>query len=134
MDVFDLRTKLVDEYERFARSFTTIRAADIRDQVEDEYRSGRFWPDPLVQVNPRFEDVETVSDLVAAGLLHPDTGRVFETGSGESLRLRLHQRQAIALAGRRESFVVTTGTGSGKSLCYFVPIIDAVARARAESS
>jgi H+-transporting ATPase len=31
----------------------------------------------------------------------------------------------------RQSFVVTTGTGSGKSLCFFVPIIDAAIRARA---
>src|SRR5690242_19452149 len=123
MDVFDLRTKLVSGYERFARSFTTIRAADIRDQVEAQYRSGRFWPDPLIQLNPRFEQVETVDDLVAAGVLHPDTGRVFRIGDsggsgtgGTSIRLWLHQRQSIALAGRRESFVVTTGTGSGKSL------------------
>jgi ATP-dependent helicase YprA (DUF1998 family) len=26
--------------------------------------------------------------------------------------------------------VVTTGTGSGKSLCFFVPVVDAIARAR----
>ena len=140
MDVFDLRATLVADYERFARSFTTIRAADIRDHVEAQYRSGRFWPDPLIQLNPRFEEVETVDDLVNAGVLHPDTGRVFRvsdetsTGAGGlSLRLWLHQRQAIALAGRGESFVVTTGTGSGKSLCFFVPIVDAVARARTGS-
>ena len=135
MDVFDLRNQLVTRYEQFARSFTTIRAADIRDQVEAEYRSGRFWPDPLIQLNPRFEPAQSVDELVAAGILHPDTGRVFRirhaSGRSESLNLWVHQRQAIALAGRGESFVVTTGTGSGKSLCFFVPIVDAVARARA---
>jgi superfamily II DNA helicase RecQ len=26
--------------------------------------------------------------------------------------------------------VVTTGTGSGKSLCFFVPVVDAIIRAR----
>lgn len=135
MDVFDLRTRLVDSYERFARSFTTIRAADIRDQVETQYRSGRFWPDPLIQLNPRFEPAESVDELVTAGVLHPDTGRVFrirregaEESDRDSVRLWVHQRQAVALAARGESFVVTTGTGSGKSLCFFVPIINAVAR------
>jgi hypothetical protein len=34
-------------------------------------------------------------------------------------------------AAQRQSFAVTTGTGSGKSLCFFVPIIDAAIRARA---
>jgi ATP-dependent helicase YprA (DUF1998 family) len=39
--------------------------------------------------------------------------------------------KAIAKATQRQSFAVTTGTGSGKSLCFFVPIIDAAIRARA---
>ena len=38
--------------------------------------------------------------------------------------------QAAAKASTQNSFVVTTGTGSGKSLCFFVPIIDAAIRAR----
>jgi len=33
IDVFDLDRALVQDYERFARSFTQIRAADIRAQV-----------------------------------------------------------------------------------------------------
>lgn len=138
MDIFDLRTTLVRDYERFARSFTTIRATDIREQVEAAYRSGRFWPDPLIQLNPRFEAAETVAELVEAGVLHEDTGRVFRLGAATpnverpSLRLWRHQRQAIALAARGESYVVTTGTGSGKSLAFFIPIVDAVARARQE--
>jgi ATP-dependent helicase YprA (DUF1998 family) len=37
----------------------------------------------------------------------------------------------VAKATAGQSFVVTTGTGSGKSLCFFVPIIDSAIRARA---
>jgi len=49
---------------------------------------------------------------------------------GQPLTLFRHQSQAIAKAKQRQSFVVTTGTGSGKSLCFFIPIIDAAIRAR----
>src|SRR6185369_1629844 len=35
---------------------------------------------------------------------------------------------AIEIASRRESCVLTTGTGSGKSLSYIVPIVDRVLR------
>jgi DEAD/DEAH box helicase len=38
--------------------------------------------------------------------------------------------QAIDLALAGKSFVVTIGTGSGRSLCYFVPIGDAVLKAK----
>ena len=67
MDVFDLRNTLVADYERFARSFTGIRAQDIREQVDSAYASGRYWPEPLLQINPRFEPSKTVEELVAEG-------------------------------------------------------------------
>jgi len=37
MNVFDLDQALVNDYERFARSFTLIRASDIRQRVEELY-------------------------------------------------------------------------------------------------
>ena len=47
------------------------------------------------------------------------------------LRLHTHQQEALTLAGQGRSYVVTTGTGSGKSLCFFIPIVDAILRAKA---
>jgi len=130
MDVFDLDRSLIEDYARFARSFTQIRAADIQEQVEQIYASQRFWPEPLITLNPHFERALTIDALVAEGLLHSNTGRIFRVDD-EPLTLYRHQAQSIAKAGARQSFVVTTGTGSGKSLCFFVPIIDAAIRARA---
>ncbi len=63
MDVFDLDHTLVEDYARFARSFTKIRAADIQTQVEEIYESRQFWPEPLVSINPHFERDVTVADL-----------------------------------------------------------------------
>lgn len=132
MNIFDLDRRLVDDYERFARSFTQIRAQDLRTQVESIYASGRFWPEPLISINPHFERGSTVDELVVAGSLAADTRRVFRAG-GSPLVFHRHQTQAIAKATAGQSFVVTTGTGSGKSLCFFVPIIDAAIRARARN-
>jgi len=39
-------------------------------------------------------------------------------------RLYCHQAQAVESARARESFVVVTGTASGKSLCFQVPILE----------
>src|SRR3954469_14014143 len=119
MDVFDLDRRLTGDYERFARSFTQIRAPDIRERVETLYASGRFWPEPLVSLNPHFETGLSVEELAREGVLHPLTAEIFRTDAGP-IRLHRHQEQAIAKAAARESFAVTTGTGSGKSLCFFV--------------
>lgn len=124
MDVFALRESLIDEYSGFARSFTEVRAPDIRAPIAAAYDSGRFWPDPLVQINPRFKLGRSVSDLVADGVLHPACAKLFP------IELYQHQEFAIALAAKGESYAVTTGTGSGKSLAFFIPIVNAVLRAK----
>src|SRR5690606_16197668 len=80
----------------------------------------------LIQINPRFKLGRGVADLVREGVLHrrfSELSKLFE------LRLYQHQEYAIALARRGESYIVTTGTGSGKSLCFFIPIVDTVLRA-----
>ena len=129
LDVFSLRDAVVGEYKNFATSFTTIRAQDIRQQVEAIYADQRYWPEPLIQINPSYKRSTNVEALANANALHPGCSAIFRTGPGEAgqtLSLYKHQEQAIALAAHGESYVVTTGTGSGKSLCFFIPIVSAV--------
>lgn len=134
LDIFSLRDSIVREYSKFATSFTTIRADDIRAQVEAIYAQGRFWPDPLIQINPSYKRGANIEALIAAGALDPRTAEIFRA-DGEPLNLYKHQEQAIALASQGESYVVTTGTGSGKSLCFFIPIVSAVlAEKRADAA
>jgi ATP-dependent helicase YprA (DUF1998 family) len=125
LDIFSLRDAVVGEYRKFATSFTTIHAEDIRQQVEAIYAEGRFWPDPLIQINPNYKRGTSLEALVAGGALDPRTADIFRF-DGMPLTLYKHQEQAIALAAQGESYVVTTGTGSGKSLCFFIPIVSAV--------
>jgi hypothetical protein len=47
MDVFTFRDRLVAEYQRFTRSFVTIRAPYIKTHVDGEYDAERFWPAPI---------------------------------------------------------------------------------------
>ena len=133
-NVFDFRNTLVGEYASFSRSFTRIRAADIFDKVESEYQSGRYWPEPLLQINPNYKRVDTVQDLVGERVLDPLCGKIFMIGKADGhpapLRLYAHQKEAIAKAKENRNFVVTTGTGSGKSLAFFIPIIDRIVRAK----
>ncbi len=136
MDVFSLDDWLLGQYMAFARSFVRIRSAQIKERVEREYAGRRFWPEPLIQLNPHFEAGGSIQDLIGAGGLDPDCARIFRDGrahpdqADRTLKLRRHQEQAIGLALDGKGFVVTTGTGSGKSLCFFIPIVDAVLKAK----
>ena len=77
VNVFELDQSLIRDYERFARSFTQLRAPDIRVQVEAIYASDRFWPEPLVSINPRFERGPSIDQLAGSGTLHAGTAQVF---------------------------------------------------------
>jgi hypothetical protein len=133
MDVFELRETVVVEYSAYIKSFLRIDDAQIDDFVHAELARGHLWPDPLVHLNPAFEPGETVAALAQRGVLHAECARIFrrdkdENGFGPSIRLHHHQQEAIAAAERGGSYVLTTGTGSGKSLAYFIPIVDDVLR------
>ena len=123
LDVFSFRESIVKEYKHFATSFTTIHAHDIREQVEAIYAKNRYWPEPLIQINPSYKRSTNISKVVDHGILDPRCAEIFQS-KGSPLSLYKHQEQAIALAAEGESFVVTTGTGSGKSLCFFIPIVN----------
>ena len=135
MNVFDFRQNLVTQYADFTRSFTRIKADDIRTFVDAQYASQKYWPEPLIQVNPNFQPGGTVEALCDAGQLSPACADIFRFGKsvssvGQTLPLYRHQVEAISLASAGDSYVLTTGTGSGKSLSYFIPIIDYCLKAR----
>ncbi|MCK6505650.1 DEAD/DEAH box helicase [Myxococcota bacterium] len=133
MDVFDLRHRVIGEYADYVGSYVSIQDERIKALVEQELQSGVLWPQPLVQLNPAFEPGESLERLIAAGELHPrclDIFRVKPTPSLDHGPLRLHQHQVEGIRSARagRSYVLTTGTGSGKSLSYIVPIVDHVLR------
>lgn len=130
-NIFQFRHELVDEYAAFSRSFTKISAKDIAQAVDAEYAKGRYWPEPLIQINPNYKRAQSIDQLVAEGLLHPKTAEIFRVGNDRSLQLFQHQQEALSKARDGQSYVVTTGTGSGKSLAFFIPIFDRILREKA---
>lgn len=133
MDVFQLRDKVIGDYASYVSSFVEISDPRIRTLVDEELEGGYLWPQPLVQLNPSFEPGDSLPDLVASEVLHPECLKIFaakdeEGNVGDPFRLHRHQVEAIHAARARENYVLTTGTGSGKSLAYIVPIVDHVLR------
>ncbi|MEO6653110.1 MAG: DEAD/DEAH box helicase, partial [Ilumatobacteraceae bacterium] len=139
MDVFGVRDQLVRDYESFTSSFVEARDERIADLLKERSSEERQWPQPWLSLNPNFAPGGSVDELVDVGLLHPTSAKVFrvkdastDAGLGSPIRFHRHQREAIEAAGTGASYVLTTGTGSGKSLAYIAPIVDRVIRSKAE--
>ena len=133
MNIFEFRDELIESYKAFSRSFTKILSKDIQAKVNEECNDRkRYWPEPLLQINPCYQSRKTVAEYVKEGVLHPDCAKIFSIDE-KPITLFMHQEQAIGMAACRKSYVVTTGTGSGKSLSFFIPIIDRILREKSAS-
>lgn len=119
MNVFETHKHVVDDYAKYIRSFINISDDAIAEEVENSLSEGRLWPQPLLQFNPAYERVGAIEEVVASGLLHADFRHIFEGYS-----LYRHQREAIELGVTNTDFIVTSGTGSGKSLTYMGTIFN----------
>ncbi|MBV5330081.1 MAG: DEAD/DEAH box helicase [Chlorobium sp.] len=113
MNIFHTHSQIVQDYGIYIRSFLNIADSQIRTLVESELNQGKLWPEPLLQFNPSFETAGSVEDFTKTNRLHPALSDIFKGYS-----LYQHQVDAIRLGVEGKDFIVTSGTGSGKSLTY----------------
>ena len=119
MNVFELHRKIIDDYKSYIRSFIHISDEKIEETVKKSLDEGCLWPQPLLQFNPAYESTGSVDKMVSQGLLHEELRHIFKGYS-----LYRHQHEAIKLGVAGTDFVVTSGTGSGKSLTYIGAIFN----------
>lgn len=95
--------------------------------------------DPVFEAMWSWRPAEPTMHELAGNLLHPDLVAALDaapddTRFGASWHPFAHQHDAWrALAGEPRSLVVSSGTGSGKTECFLIPILDRLVR-EAEAS
>ncbi|MEZ7494958.1 DEAD/DEAH box helicase [Leeuwenhoekiella aequorea] len=117
MNIFKLHDQIISDYESYIKSFLLIKDKRIEETVNEELEKGRLWPEPLIQFNPTFEKGESVESLVNNEVVDPKLNQIFK-----GYDLYRHQVEAIKKGVQEESFIVTSGTGSGKSLTFLATI------------
>jgi hypothetical protein len=119
--------KLRNSYDGYIRSFQFYRNPAIADWVDENKGTVLSWREPFVALARQYEEGVPLQKLVDEGLVAERCLEVFSKRPGAPetgpIDPRLHQEQAIRLAGEGVNFTVTTGTGSGKSFCFFIPIV-----------
>ena len=107
---------------------TTFRLQDseLHAQFEQLLRiPGKFVKGPVLEATPPFVKGATIRELVNSHVLSP---RFLELNTGKlpvDRPLYFHQQQAIEKTVRdKRNIVVATGTGSGKTEAFLVPILE----------
>ncbi len=123
-NIFDLHKDILDDYKLYIDSFINIADEKILATVRKDFDSGNLYPEPLVQFNPSFESGGSVEDLVNNGVLVKEFNNIFYDGENNSWSIYKHQAEAIIKGNEGKGFIVTSGTGSGKSLTYISTIFN----------
>lgn len=120
--------KVEDSYREYIATTIHFDDADLQKQLETILcEPGYLAKGPFLEAAPPYRKDKTVADLVDEGLLCKG---MMSLGGGETRNfdpyrpLYVHQVKAIEKSVARRNYAVVTGTGSGKTECFLLPILN----------
>ncbi len=114
---------------------TTLSIADERyaELLKTELRKDNIIAKgPYLELGDAYKTGATISELITDGVM----SSLFEQlGQGFKLNrpLYVHQESSVRAAENGDNMIVTTGTGSGKTECFLMPIVNALLREQEET-
>ena len=120
MDPFKIYNAVKDQYKSYIETFQIFKNEDIKQFVQDGINNRKMlWQEPVIQISKRFKNGNSLDDMISEGWLHKNIKFIYK-----HFKPYAHQHKAFEIAShQKENLVVTTGTGSGKSMCFELPIV-----------
>ncbi|MHA1401647.1 MAG: DEAD/DEAH box helicase, partial [Candidatus Heimdallarchaeaceae archaeon] len=132
MNPFKLAEKIVDDYTRYISTTFPVAAPDLHEQIKNLINEkGLLYKGPYITLTRSPKNGKTLSQLAQDDVIHKETANIFYRLIGEK-PLYLHQEETIKAAVEAKSVLLTTGTGTGKTEAFLIPIVDSIIRARKE--
>ncbi len=121
LDPIAVITQPREDFIRYLLTAYPIKDEKLRDKLKAKLNQpGIVWQHPYLEGSQPYETGSSFAELVELGILHPSITRLFP-----NRRLYQHQQAAIAAVVQgQQNIVVATGTGSGKTECFLVPMMD----------
>ena len=119
---------IVDSYLSYLRTTFDFSDRALRDQLNTLMnQKDKFYKGPILEATPPFENGATIRELVEEGVL----SKGFLQFSTENLDLDRplyrHQEESIRkIVTLNRNVIVATGTGSGKTEAFLIPILDSL--------
>lgn len=120
--------KVEDSYREYIATTIHFDDSDLQKQLETILcEPGYLAKGPFLEAAPPYRKDKTVADLVDEGLLCKG---MMSLGGGEARNfdpyrpLYVHQVKAIEKSVAGRNYAVVTGTGSGKTECFLLPILN----------
>lgn len=126
LDPIETTERIRDNYVRYLSTTFPIIDADLQSEFKRQLeQEQRLLRGPILEATPPFQTGSSISDLVESG----DLSQEFSSLCGDEFPferpLYNHQESAIRkLVLDRRNVVIASGTGSGKTEAFLVPIFN----------
>lgn len=120
-----------DAYVRYLKTIKPFQDPELRREFAQALEEpNRLVRGPILEIAPPFRTGKSLRDLVEEGLLSPRFEALCRDNEALPYErpLYVHQERAIRKAVARRNIVVSTGTGSGKTETFLIPILNALLR------
>lgn len=132
LDPLAAGTQIEASYKRYLKTLLAPRdpkLAKAFDEAIDD--STLLTKGPMLELTPPYAPGASLEELVAEGVLHPDFGLLGCDALPMDRPLYQHQERAIRKVVAGRNLVVSTGTGSGKTESFMLPILNSLIAERA---
>lgn len=124
---------LATEYRSFLKTSFRFLDPQLRQQFEEHLNTGEVVvKGPLVALAREFAQGKTLREIVKAGAASEQLLKAH--WPFEDRPLYRHQERALEVGRAGHPFIVTTGTGSGKTEAFLLPVLDGILRAKRDGS
>ncbi len=111
--------EIAREYSRYLSSIFSLNDAEYEKQFLSRLKEMPFSRGPYLEVTDAFVTGETIRELIAQGVLPDHYDRL---GFHLDRPLYQHQIEALGSIATGHNAVVSTGTGSGKTESFLLPV------------
>lgn len=130
IDPLKLSTHIRDTYLRYLVSSFRIKNHKLRELFEKSVQEFEFTKGPLLEATPPFQQGCSLHDLVEEGLLTAKVEKIMSVALPylREGHLYKHQEKALRQILRGRNVVIASGTNSGKTECFLIPIYNALVK------
>ena len=123
MNPLDVIGNVEERYFRYLETRYAFKDRDLQEQFAERLRAGRLTKGPYIELVGAFRRGAECKDVVREALGNRADRGFLEALEGDR-ELYSHQEEAIRRAAMQErNVIVATGTGSGKTEAFLLPIL-----------
>ena len=131
-------TEIKKEFIGYISTTFHFRDVKLQQRLEQELNAN-ISKGPFVEIKNSFKSGKSLNEMIDDGVLSPlfkqlEKGKKYPPKLPLDRPLYLHQEKAIEKIVEGKNVVISTGTGSGKTHCFLIPVINELLREKEQNT